>query len=83
MENNNIQKPFSVIVNEAKEGIVASINAAQLHPTLLEMILKEILFEVQTQARTALEQETLEYNRSLSKAKTEGSEVIAGDVVNA
>ena len=71
MTNNNIQKPISLIIEEGKMTIINAINELNLHPTLLEPILKDIYTEVQMQARMALERETAEYQRMLSAANNE------------
>ena len=71
MENtkntNNIQKPISLIIDESKNAIVDAINNVQLHPVLLEMILKELYLEVQNQAIAATQREKNEYERLLNE----------------
>lgn len=80
MENNtnvtnNIQKPISLIIEEGKTNIINTINELNLHPTLLEPILKDIYAEVQMQARMTLERETAEYNRMRNEANNNKEEI--------
>ena len=71
----NIQKPLSVVMVETRDMIVNTLNATQMHPTLLEMILKDIYAEVQAQARLMLENEAAEYQRMLNEAQESDSDV--------
>lgn len=75
--NNQIQKPVSVIMSEARDKIATTLNGIDLHPVLLEMILKEIYLDVQNQAKYISEREMQEYmmrnvninNQSVSENK--------------
>lgn len=71
MENNNIQKPISLIVKETKEEIVKLINNTQLHPTLFGMILKEVYAEFQEYEQKYSEQEQIQYYNELKAAEEE------------
>ena len=75
MTNNSIQKPISLVIEEGKMTIINTINELNLHPTLLEPILKDIYAEVQMQARMTLERETAEYNRMLNETNNIKEEV--------
>jgi hypothetical protein len=81
MENNtnNIQKPISLVIEEAKNSIVYAINNAQLHPVLLEMIIKELYMEIQNQVKSTTQREKEEYERVLVEAMrvNEVSDVVA------
>ena len=81
MENNtnNIQKPISLVIEEAKNSIVYAINNAQLHPVLLEMIMKELYMEIQNQVKFTTQREKEEYERVLVEAMraNEVSDVVA------
>lgn len=68
---NNIQKPISMVIEESKNTIVNAINSVQLHPTLLEIIIKELYLEVQNQAKVIAENERYEYERKLSECMLE------------
>lgn len=41
-----MNKPFSLIVQETKQELVNIINNSNLHPSVVEMIVKEIYLEV-------------------------------------
>ena len=71
MENNenNIQKPVSMIVNESRDIIANAINSANLHPVLLEMILKDFYLEVKNQAEIMSKRENSEYKRKCNELK--------------
>ena len=58
---NNIEKPISLIIKEAKSAIVDAINSVQLHPVLLEMIINELYLEVQEQAIITYKKENNDY----------------------
>lgn len=69
MDTNN--KPISMIVEESRQIIVDAINNANLHPTLLLMILKDIYNEVNQQAKIQYEYEKIEYEKMLTEIKNE------------
>lgn len=79
MENNtkntNIQKPISLIIEEAKSTVANAINSVQLHPTILEMIMKELYLEVQDQANVMTQREKHEYERLLIESINVENEV--------
>ena len=71
MENNKqINKPLSVILKEAEQGIINEINKYNLPPYLLELILKNIYAEVATLARQTYEQDMSNYVLSNAKLDT-------------
>ena len=66
MENiNTINKPVSMVLNEAKDVI----DSVQLHPTLLEMVIKDIYNEVKYNAVAFSEREKAEYEQALQKSE--------------
>ena len=70
MENTNtINKPIGLIIEDAKKSIVKTINEVNLHPTLLEMILRDIYNEVNELAKAQYEREKAEYEQALSEQK--------------
>ena len=73
MENNNIQKPISLIIKETKEEIVKLINNTQLHPTLFGMILKEVYIEFEEHEKKYVEQEQTQYYNELKAAEEDNS----------
>ena len=71
MENNinNIQKPVSMIVNESRDIIANAINSINLHPVLLEIILKDFYLEIKNQATVMSQRENSEYERMCNELK--------------
>ena len=78
MENTNnintIEKPISLIIEEAKSSIVDTINNANLHPTILEMILRDIYNEVNELAKMKHNREKAEYEQALTKQNNNTSQ---------
>ena len=73
MENNNLTKPISLAIDDAKNSIIQAINNTHLHITLVEMIMKELYMEVQEQAKLTKERELNEYNRQLAEEEKASS----------
>lgn len=59
----NIEKPISLILEESKRMIIDAINSTNLHPTLLEMIIKDIYNEVKERANYQYEFDKNEYKQ--------------------
>ena len=59
-----MEKPVSLIMEEAENTIVDAINSVQLHPTLLEMIMKNLYLEVKEQANVIRQREKDDYKRA-------------------
>ena len=77
MENsntNNIQKPISMVLKESKDIIVNAINSVNLHPSLLEMIMKDLYVEVKNQAEIMSQRESSEYERMSNELNFEKTE---------
>lgn len=69
MDNtNNINKPLSLIMEESKRIIIDAINQANLHPTLLELVIKDIYNEVQYNAQAFAERERNEYEQAIAQS---------------
>ena len=64
---NSINKPISLIIEDAKQSIINTINEANLHPTLLEMILRDIYNEAKELAKSQYERERAEYEQALAE----------------
>lgn len=71
-----MNKPISMVIIESKKELVNTINKMELHPTILAMVLKETLAEVEAQARYAAEQEAYAYAQACAEeaAKEENAE---------
>lgn len=62
-----MDKPISMQINDAKNILVETINNLQLHPMILEPIIKEIYEQLHISAIQLAEQERNEYEKSLDK----------------
>lgn len=71
MENTNnintINKPTGLFIEDAKQSIINVINEVNLHPTLLEIVLKDIYKEANELAKAQLNRERAEYEQALAK----------------
>ena len=72
MENTNninktINKPISLIIEDAKQSIIGVINEINLHPTLLEMVLRDVYNEANELAKAQLNREKAEYEQALTE----------------
>ena len=54
-------KPISIIIREAKETILEAINKCNLHPSILEFIIKDIYMNVAETAKNISEIEEKQY----------------------
>ena len=63
---NTINKPISLIIEDAKKSIISVINEVNLHPTLLEMVLRDVYNEANELAKAQYERERAEYEQSLA-----------------
>lgn len=63
--NTKIDKPISVVIEDAKNLIIEAINGTSLHPTILEMVLKDIYNEVNEVAKAKHNREKAEYEQAL------------------
>lgn len=66
---NNIEKPISLILEESKRVIVDAVNSTNLHPTLLEMIIKDIYNGVRERANYQYEFDKTEYEKTHEQLK--------------
>lgn len=56
-----MNKPFSLIISETKESIVNILNNSNLHPTVMEMIIKDIYLEINRLSTSIVEKEKQQY----------------------
>lgn len=66
---NNIEKPISLILKESKRVIIDAVNSTNLHPTLLELIIKDVYNEVRERANYQYEFDKNEYEKSYEQSK--------------
>ena len=62
-----MEKPISMILSESKQTIINAVTSTNLHPALLELIIKDIYNEVKLSAERQLEMEQGEYVYSLQE----------------
>lgn len=56
-----MNKPFSLIINETKESIINILNNSNLHPTVMEMIVKDIYLEINRLSTSIIEKDKQQY----------------------
>ena len=56
-----MEKPISVTINDVKQDVVKIINASGLHPTILQLIFKDICSDINSLAMECLHKEKTEY----------------------
>ena len=66
-----MNKPFSIIVEETKQELIKVINKSNLHPTALEMIVKDIYLELN---RLSTETKTREREQYIQASLVEASQ---------
>lgn len=76
---NTINKPIGLIIEDAKKSIVNVINEVNLHPILLEMILRDIYNEANELAKAQYNREKAEYEQALAEQNnnTTGESTVA------
>lgn len=66
-----MNKPFSIIYKEFKDELSHLINNSNLHPSIIESILQNYLFEINNVARNQYNAEKAQYEKSLLENKDE------------
>ena len=68
MENNQINKPLSLLTKELEESLINTINmyTSTLHPSVIELIVNKVSMNVQQYAETQTRNEQLAYEQSLA-----------------
>ena len=68
MENNQINKPLSILIKELEESLINTINTytLALHPSVIELIVNKVSMSVQQYADNHARNEHAEYEQSLS-----------------
>lgn len=73
--NTTINKPISLVLEEAKQTIINAVNSTNLSPIFLEPILKDLYNEVHQQKTIQLEREKAEYERMLMEQKEQNKQI--------
>lgn len=58
-----MEKPISILLNESKQKLVTTINELQLHPSILELIVRELYVEIKVQAQKQLDDDMIAYKK--------------------
>lgn len=66
-----MDKPLSLRIKETKQTLVNTINSSQLHPYILDSIMKDLYNEIHILYVNQSKQEIEAYNAELSKQKQE------------
>lgn len=66
-----MDKPISMIIQESKDMIVETINKCNLHPSILELIVKDIYMDIAETAKKVSEIEEQKYvtNKNIKEIK--------------
>lgn len=56
-----MNKPFSLIIEETKQNLIDVINKSNLHPSVMEMIIKDIYFEVNRLSTETIKREEQQF----------------------
>ena len=69
MENktNQVEKPITMVIEETKQGLIDVINNSNLHPFILDSIMKELHNEIHISYLKQAQIEAENYNKSVSK----------------
>lgn len=68
MENNQLNKPLSILTKELEENLINTINTytSALHPSVIELIVNKVSMSVQHYADNHARNERTEYEQSLA-----------------
>lgn len=66
-----MEKPISMILSESKQTIINAVTSTNLHPALLELIIKDIYNEVRERANYQYEFDKKEYDSILKEGGQE------------
>jgi len=66
-----MNKPISMLINEAKINIIKAVNESNLPPCLMQPIIKDLYEQVLQQCREELQNDVAEYSK---KEKEEDSD---------
>lgn len=69
-----MDKPLSLRIEETKQSLVNVINTSQLHPYILDSILKDLYNEIHILCMNQSKQEIEAYNAEMSKKEQKEQE---------
>lgn len=65
-----MERPASLLIQETRNNIINILNESKLHPTILELIMKDIMNDVTNASTRVKNKELEEYNKKvLEEAK--------------
>lgn len=65
-----MEKPASLLIQETRNNIINILNESKLHPSILELIMRDIMNDVTNASTRVKNKELKEYNNKvLEKAK--------------
>lgn len=62
-----MEKPISMVIEETKTSIINIINKSQLHPSIIELMLKEIYLEANIFSNEILQNERKQFIDGMTK----------------
>ena len=63
----NPTKPITIVIEELKKDIVDDINKSQLHPFIIDSVIKDMYNEIHLSYLKQVEFEKQEYEKSINK----------------
>lgn len=70
----NMEKPISIVIEEARQTIASAVNSVNLPPVLLEPIIKDVYNEVRQAEIRQYQLDKVEYNKYLQEEKSSAEE---------
>lgn len=69
-----MEKPASLLIEETRHDIINILNESKLHPTILELIMKDIMNDVTNASARVKNKELEEYNNKVLEEAKNNSE---------
>lgn len=69
-----MEKPASLLIQEARNNIINILNESKLHPSILELIMKDIMNDVINASTRIKNKELEEYNNKVIEETKNNSE---------
>lgn len=69
-----MEKPASLLIQETRNNIINILNESKLHPSILELIIKDIMNDVTNASTRVKNKELEEYNNKVLEEAKNNSE---------
>lgn len=69
-----MEKPASLLIQETRNKIINILNESKLHPSILELIMKDIMNDVISASTRVKNKELEEYNNKVLEESKDNSE---------